>query len=74
MSNKQIHIDLNAMPLEKCECGEALFNKKTLLKRIPALLSGNKQDTFVPVEVFCCDKCGVINPATCPVKLEEEGE
>lgn len=69
MEEKKVHIDLNAMPLEKCSCGEQLFVKKTLLKRIPGLLSGNRTDTFVPVEIFCCDKCGEINQATCPVKL-----
>lgn len=70
MEDKTIRIDLNDMPLEKCSCGASLFVKKALIKRIPGLLSGNKNDIFRVVEVFCCDKCGTINPATCQVKLE----
>lgn len=49
------HISLGS---EETICGHDRFTTGFMLKKVPALLSGQPQDQIVPIEFFVCDKCG----------------
>ncbi len=34
----------------------------TLIKKVPALMTGSKEDTLVPFPTYRCDDCGHVNP------------
>jgi DNA-directed RNA polymerase subunit RPC12/RpoP len=43
----------------KCpECDGLYFQSVMAFKEVPALLSGNKKPTLVPLEIFRCTDCG----------------
>ena len=44
---------------EACDC--PYFRKVTVIKKISKLLTGSADDQLVPMETYCCDKCGNIN-------------
>ena len=50
---------LEAIQCEKCEC--KLFNEVSMLKKIPALMTGSPQDTIVPFPTYSCKDCGHVN-------------
>jgi len=50
---------LDAIQCEKCEC--KLFNEVSMLKKIPALMTGSPQDTIVPFPTYSCKDCGHVN-------------
>lgn len=65
MDNKQkqqtINVDLSQAETFACkECDSTQFNVTYLIKRLSPLMSPTGDETFVPVQVFCCGKCGVI--------------
>ena len=56
---RNINIDLNKMPTEKCvKCGSMYFKNKTIIKKIPAILAGSTNDQFIPVDLLVCEECG----------------
>ena len=55
-------IDMNQTTPIKCEsCENQTFKQSLLLRKLSALVSPNGQETFVPVQVFACEKCGHVN-------------
>lgn len=64
-------IDLRQCENVKCEkCGGVFFREVLLLKRVPALMTGSREDTNVPFSVTKCDSCGHVNKGFNP--FEEE--
>lgn len=64
-------IDLRQCDNVKCEnCGGIFFREVLLLKRVPALMTGSREDTNVPFSVTKCDSCGHVNKGFNP--FEEE--
>lgn len=56
-----------------CEnCSGKTFTESVLLRRIPGLLIGEKQDAVIPIPVFTCRKCGHVNKEFIPKILPEE--
>lgn len=53
----QKHINLSALPTEKCKCGNVTFNQVAFLKRVPGLMIGQSSDELIPVPGFACTKC-----------------
>lgn len=41
----------------KCGCGSDIFTQGIKLKRISKLLTGDSQDTIIPISVAYCYKC-----------------
>ena len=55
-----INVNLNECPTEYCECGCPFFTRKTIMKRIPAIMvgMGASQDTYNTVDYLACECCG----------------
>lgn len=49
---------LNAMELEKCQCGCPFFREETIIKKQKGLLIGSKNDVFIPFQYLVCKGCG----------------
>jgi uncharacterized Zn finger protein len=55
-------IDLRNCDTVTCEnCGGIYFREVMILKRVPALMTGSREDTNVPFAVTKCDSCGHVN-------------
>ena len=50
---------MDPIACEKCEC--KLFEEVSMLKKIPALMTGSPQDTIVPFPTYACKDCGHVN-------------
>ena len=62
MKQPNLNIDLETTPNVECEeCKHIHFTPVFVIKHIHALMSPSGQETFVPLQVFKCDKCGHIN-------------
>lgn len=61
---KQVNVDLNKCPDERCECGNPFYTMKTIIKRIPGIMVAQTEDIFNPVNYFACDVCGKPHRAT----------
>jgi hypothetical protein len=49
-------------PYIECEeCKGTLFEEKMMIKKISRFMTGNSQDSIVPIQVISCAKCGHIN-------------
>jgi hypothetical protein len=47
-------------PTMVCKCGCKVFGEGFIVKNISKDLTGAKTDTFYPIPVFYCVKCGAI--------------
>ena len=55
-------IELSQMDAIQCEkCGSKLFTEVSMLKKVPALMTGASQDTIVPFPTYTCKDCGHVN-------------
>ena len=55
-------IELSKMEPIQCEkCGSKLFTEVSMLKKVPALMTGAAQDTIVPFPTYACKDCGHVN-------------
>lgn len=61
--NSQVNMSVVAeAPYIECEeCKGTLFEEKMMIKKISRFMTGNSQDSIVPLPVICCAKCGHIN-------------
>jgi hypothetical protein len=57
-----VNIDLNRVPLQRCECGNGTWKVIYLIKKLSALIAPSGKETIVPIQVFACDKCGKLSP------------
>ena len=56
-----INFDMSMADDMSCgECGNVYFKALVRVKRISALISPTGQETYVPVQVLACEKCGNI--------------
>lgn len=60
MKEQKLNVDLSKCHNERCTCGNMLWRESSILKRIPAALTGNigGEDTYFPVDILACAKCG----------------
>ena len=55
----QVKVDLREADTIKCEhCGNYLFIKSTVLKRLSALVSPTGEEAIIPIEIYSCGNCG----------------
>ena len=60
---KQLGMNVNLSDSEDMKCGECqnvYFKPLFRVKRVSALISPSGQETYVPVQVLACEKCGNI--------------
>ena len=53
--------DLSQAETMKCEyCGNYVFIKGTVIKRVSPLISPTGQEALVPIEIYSCGNCGKV--------------
>lgn len=58
----QQQLDISQTKAVTCdECGHSYFEQVLHLRKASGFLTGTGQDTYVPIPVFSCKKCGHIN-------------
>ena len=69
---QRLNVDPRTLPTCICnECGHDKFKMVYIMKRVSPLLSGETKNTYFPIEVFVCDKCGNLNDEFNPFKQIE---
>ena len=59
MPKQQVKVDLSQAETTKCEhCGNYLFIKSSIIKRLSALVSPTGEEALIPIEVYSCGNCG----------------
>jgi len=53
--------DIPFMVCDRLGCENTTFEEKTMIKRIPRLLTGAPKDQLSVLGVFACAKCGNVN-------------
>ena len=69
MNNQQpqMNVDFSQTTAEVCEsCETDTFTQVYQMRKLSALLSPTGQETMIPIQVFCCAKCGHINKGFLP--------
>ena len=62
MELNQPRIDLKKQPTIICEeCSSKYFQEVVLIKKVPGILVGNKEDSIVPFPTYKCVDCGHVN-------------
>ena len=65
----QMNIDFSQTTAEVCElekCKNDTFQQVYQMRKLSPLLSPTGQETMIPIQVFCCAKCGHINKGFLP--------
>ena len=58
---QQVKLDLGNAETMKCEyCGNYVFIKGTVIKRISALMSPTGQEALAPIDIYSCGNCGKV--------------
>jgi len=58
---QQVQVDLSQAETMKCEyCGNYVFIKGTVIKRISALMSPTGQEALAPIEIYRYGNCGKV--------------
>ena len=62
MNNNQLNLRLDQTISVLCEkCENPYFVQQLRLQKIPALLTGSPDPSYMPIPVFACSKCGHVN-------------
>lgn len=59
----------NTSPVACEKCNGEAFQQALMLRRVSALLTGEKQDGFLPIQVFSCTVCGHVNEHFLPEEI-----
>ena len=69
---QQVKVDLSQAETMKCEyCGNYLFIKSSLIKRLSPLVSPTGEEALIPIEIYSCGNCGHINQKLNPTLSEK---
>lgn len=56
------NINLSEAPYIECEgCSGIVFEEKMMIKKVSKFMTGDAQDSIVPLPVIACSKCGHVN-------------
>ena len=56
---QQVKVDLSQAETMKCEhCGNYLFIKSSIIKRMSPLMSPTGEEALIPIEIYSCGNCG----------------
>ena len=70
MTGQQPNISLDQTTGVTCnECGNTFFKQDLVLRKASGLLTGSPQDSYIPIPVFGCTKCGHVNQEFLPREL-----
>lgn len=66
--NNQLNVKLEDTIGIKCErCHSEVFNEGLLLRSVSRFITGNAQDSIMPLQVFKCASCHHVNAQFMPV-------
>jgi uncharacterized Zn finger protein len=58
----KLNINLYDAPYIECEsCAGSVFEEKMMIKKVSKFMTGEAQDSIVPIPVIACAKCGHVN-------------
>jgi hypothetical protein len=61
-NQQQINISLDQTTSITCDkCDHPYFEQQLRIQKVPGLLTGQSQPTYMPIPVFACSKCGHVN-------------
>ena len=69
-----LNINLNDARDIVCECGNRIFMPGFRFKKVSRLLTGQPQDSILPIELFLCTACGKPLQELLPTELREESQ
>jgi hypothetical protein len=73
MEQQNLNISLDKTTEVKCNnCEHNVFTEGTLLRKASRFLTGTTQDALIPIPLFYCVKCGMVNKEFLPVQLQEK--
>ena len=62
MQQGNLNVDFNQTVSVNCdECGSPYFKQSLVIRRVPGILVGQKEPSYIPIPVFSCEKCGHVN-------------
>jgi DNA-directed RNA polymerase subunit RPC12/RpoP len=65
-------INLNDARDMVCECGGKIFMPGVRFKKLSKIMTGNPQDTIIPIEMYLCTTCGVPLQELLPLELQDK--
>lgn len=55
-----------------CECGNKMFMPGFRFKKISRLITGQAQDSIIPIETYLCTQCGKALQELLPTELRDK--
>ena len=55
-----------------CECGNKIFMPGFRFKKLSRLVTGQAQDSIIPIEVYLCTSCGKALQELLPTELRDK--
>jgi hypothetical protein len=54
-----------------CECGNNVFMPGVRFKKLSKIMTGQPQDTIIPIEMYLCTQCGKPLQELLPTELRD---
>jgi DNA-directed RNA polymerase subunit RPC12/RpoP len=64
-------ISLNDARDMVCECGNKTFMLGYRFKKLSKIMTGNAQDSIIPIEMYLCTQCGKALQELLPLELRD---
>ena len=55
-----------------CECGNKTFMPGYRFKKLSKIMTGNAQDSIIPIEMYLCTQCGKALQELLPLELRDK--
>ena len=65
-------VNLNDARDMDCECGNKTFMPGYRFKKLSKIMTGQPQDTIIPIEMYLCTACGVPLQELLPIELQDK--
>ncbi len=65
-------INLNDARDMECECGNKVFMTGFRFKKLSRLVTGQAQDSIIPIEMYLCTQCGKALKELLPLELRNK--
>jgi len=68
---QQPHINIKDTRDVSCECGNLIFMPGYRFKKLSKIMTGNAQDSIIPIEMYLCTQCGKALQELLPLELRD---
>jgi hypothetical protein len=65
-------VNLNDARDMGCECGNKTFMPGYRFKKLSKIMTGQPQDTIIPIEMYLCTQCGKALQELLPLELRDK--